>query len=89
MPCLLALLAVFFPRVVIVLLVIFSDWLGRAFENQLWPLAGFLLMPFTTLAYAVAINMEGAVEGIYLVLVVVAALMDTGAWSGGSLSRRS
>jgi hypothetical protein len=87
MPCLVALLAIFFPRLVIVLLVIFSDWLGAAYETLLWPLAGFIFVPFTTLAYALAINQEGEVSGIYLLVLIVAVLMDIGSLSGGLAGR--
>ena len=41
----------------------------------------------TTLAYAWAINSRGSVSGVYLVVVVVAVLMDLGV-IGGSASRR-
>jgi hypothetical protein len=84
MPCLLASVAFFFPRLVMVLLVIFGDYIGRAYETTLWPLLGFFLMPYTTIAYAYAKNAHGSVEGLYLVLVVVAVLFDLGATGGGS-----
>ena len=75
------------PRFAIVLVVIFSNYLGRAYETTLWPFLGFLFMPLTTLAYAWAINSRGAVAGIQLVAVVVAVLIDLGL-VGGSASRR-
>ena len=87
MPCLVALLAIFFPRLVIVLLVMFNDWLGAAYETLLWPLAGFIFVPFTTLAYALAINQAGEVSGIYLLVLIVAVLMDIGSLSGGLAGR--
>src|SRR5678816_3171504 len=40
MPCLLGCLALLFPRVVIVLVVIFSDYIGQAYQTILWPLLG-------------------------------------------------
>ncbi len=89
MPCLLSLIALFFPRVVIVMLVIFSDYLGRAFQNEWWwPLAGFFFMPFTTLAYAFGMNHGGGIKGVYVVLVVLGVLMDFGVIGGGAASRR-
>lgn len=88
MPCLLALLAAFFPRFVIVLLVIFSDYIGNAYQTVLWPLLGFFFFPFTTLAYAFAINSNGSVSGFYLVLVIIAVFMDLGATGGAEASRR-
>ena len=76
------------PRVAIVLVVIFSDYIGRAYETTLWPLVGFIFMPVTTLAYAWAINSHGSVDGIYLVVVVIAVLMDLGVVGGSAASRR-
>lgn len=66
------------PRLVIVLVLIFSDFIGRAYESVLWPLVGFFFMPLTTLAYAAAINWHGEVRGSYFVMALVAALMDLG-----------
>ena len=83
MPCLLAALALFFPRVVIVVLVIFSNYIGAAYNTILWPLLGFIFMPYTTLAYAFGINSAGSIRGLYLVLVVVAVLADIGSLGGG------
>lgn len=88
MPCLLALIAVFFPRVVIVLLFLFSDYLGQAYETALWPVLGFVFVPFTTLAYALAQHNAGALTGVYLVIFIIAVLMDLGSWSGGATARR-
>jgi hypothetical protein len=72
MPCLIGCLALSAPRFAIVLVVLFSDYIGRAYETRLWPLLGFFFMPLTTLAYAWAINSQGSVSGGYLVVVVIA-----------------
>ena len=89
MPCLVALLALFLPRVAIILVLIFSNYLESAYQTLLWPLLGFLFLPMTTLAYAFAINSHGSLEGIYLVLFVLAVLFDLGAFSGGATTRRT
>jgi hypothetical protein len=89
MPCLLALLAFFFPRVVIVLVVIFSDYIGAAYKTVLWPLLGFLFMPYTTLAYAWAINANGSVSGLYLIVVILAVLLDLGVLGGGARTKQA
>ncbi len=78
MPCLVALLALAFPRVAIILTVIFSDYIGNAYQTTLWPLLGFFFAPLTTLAYALAMNANGSVSGFYLVIVVIAVLGDLG-----------
>jgi hypothetical protein len=87
MPCLVGCLALAMPRFAIILVVIFSDYLGRAYQTMLWPILGFFFMPMTTLVYAWAINSRGSVQGIHLVVVVVAVLIDLGL-IGGSASRR-
>ena len=84
MPCLVGCLALFAPRFAIVLLVIFSDYLGQAYNTVLWPFLGFLFMPLTTLAYAWAIHSHGSVAGIYLAVVVLAVLMDLGIVGGSA-----
>lgn len=86
MPCLLALLTLATPRVVIVLLVIFSDYIGQAFGSVIIPFLGFLFLPTTTLAYAFSINENGSVEGIYLLVVIVAVVLDLGLVGGGGRS---
>lgn len=87
MPCLLALVAFFFPRVIIALLALFSNYLSTAYHTLLWPLLGFFFLPYTTLAYAWAMHSGGAV-GFNLVVVVVAVLVDLGVLGGGAKARR-
>ena len=88
MPFLVGCLALGTPRFAIILVVIFSDYIGRAYETTLWPVLGFFFMPLTTLSYAFAINDNGSVEGMHLVLVVVTVLMDLGLVGASSKSRR-
>ena len=87
MPLLVGCLAILTPRFALVLLVVFSDYIGRAYHTVLWPFVGFLFMPLTTLAYAWAINSRGSVAGFHLAVVVLAVLIDLGL-VGGSASRR-
>ena len=89
MPCFIGCLALSMPRLAIVLVVIFSDYIGRACDTLLWPLLGFFFMPMTTLAYAWAINSRGTVDGLHLAVVVLAVLMDLGVIGGSSRARRS
>ncbi len=90
MPCLLGLFGLITPRVVIVLLVIFTDYIGRAFDSFFWPLLGFFFMPTTTLAWAWAQNTRGSVGGVHALIVVLAVLLDLGFIGSGrsSLARR-
>ena len=89
MPVVVGCMALMAPRFAIVLVVLFSDYIGRAYETVIWPFLGFLFMPLTTLAYAWAINSRGSVAGFQLVVVVViAVLMDLGLLGGSAASRR-
>ena len=88
MPCLLVLLATIAPRLVIVLLFLFSEVLKNAYETTIWPLLGFFFMPYTTLAYAWAMHSRGAVSGIFLVIVVVAVLLDLGIIGAGARQKK-
>jgi len=88
MPCLVGCLALAAPRVAIVLVVLFSDYIGRAYETVFWPFIGFLLMPLTTLAYAWAMHSRGSVGGVHLVVVVLAVLIDLGLVGGGGAAAR-
>jgi hypothetical protein len=82
MGCFIGCLALLTPRLAIFLVFLFSDYLGRAYETNFWPFLGFLFMPLTTLAYAWAMNSQGSVSGMYLVVVVLAVLFDLGLVGG-------
>jgi hypothetical protein len=81
--CFAILLALLMPRVVMVVLWIFTDYLGRAYEGFLLPLVGFFLFPTTTLAYAVARNESGGLQGWGIVLLIVGVTLDLGLWGRG------
>ncbi len=87
-----ALIALLMPRVVMFVIFLTTDWFKSAYETLLWPVLGFLFMPYTTLAYMAAmLNNRGAVTGGWLVLVVIAVLVDFSHFGGGRrvLRRRS
>jgi hypothetical protein len=92
MPCLVGCLALFFPRLAIVLVWLFSTYLQTAYHSVhvIWPILGFFLMPLTVLAYALAwhIPPRGSLDGIGVAVVVVAVLIDLGIIGGGVSSRR-
>ena len=53
MSCLIALVALIGPRVALVFTWLFSNMIGRAIDGVLVAVLGFLLLPWTTLAYVV------------------------------------
>ncbi len=88
MPCVIALFALISPRLALFGLWLFSDILGRSFDSTIVPLLGFLVLPWTTLAYAVMWSSgSNDVTGLEWFIVVLAFLVDLGAVAGGSRSR--
>ena len=87
MPLAVGCLGLMAPRFAIVLVVLFSDYIGQAYTSVMWPFLGFLFLPLTTLAYAWAINSHGSVDGGYLAVVVVAVLIDLGLIGGSAKNR--
>ena len=83
MGCLGFLLGLATPRLVMIILWIFTDYLGRAYDNALLPIAGFFLLPTTTLTYAVAENRYGGLEGMGVVVVIIGVALDLGIWGSG------
>ncbi|HZM00413.1 MAG TPA: hypothetical protein VFD43_09195 [Planctomycetota bacterium] len=88
MPCIVILLLLGLPRLALFVTFLFSDYLGRAYATNFWPLVGFLFMPLTTLAYAFSVNTWGEVRGLGTVAVVLAVLIDVG-MLGASRRRRA
>jgi len=88
MYCLVGCIALGTPRVAILLVVVFGDYIGRAYDTLTWPVLGFLFMPTTMLAYAWAINSRGSVDGLQLVVVVIAVLIDLGMIGGSAQAGR-
>jgi hypothetical protein len=88
MPCLLVILVLAFPRIVLVLLFLFSNYLERAYHGLLLPLLGFIFLPLTTLAYAWMVNTGQPTAGINLLILVIAVVIDVGGLGGGEYHRR-
>ncbi len=79
MPCFLVLLALATPRVVVVLLWLFSPWFTGMFDSILLPVLGFIFVPTTLLWYSAVINWYDGVWGVLqIVLLIVAVMIDTG-----------
>jgi hypothetical protein len=67
---------------------LFTDWFPRAFDSVLWPVLGFVFMPYTTLAW-MAGELHGGVQGGWVVLVVFAVIADLSHMGGGGHHYRS
>ena len=88
MGCLVAVLALISPRLVLVILWLFTNLVDRAFDSIFLPILGFLLVPFTTVIYVLAYNPVDGVSGFGWILVFFGVLMDLGAVGGTARSRR-
>ena len=89
MPCLLLIILLAFPRIALVLLFLFSNYLQRAYHGLILPLLGFLFLPLTTLAYAWMANTRQPIAGINLVILIVAVVIDLGDLSRREYHRRT
>mgnify|MGYP006296028315 CR=1 FL=1 len=89
MGCILLVVSLVLPRVAMFFIWLMTDWFNRAYDTWLWPLLGFFFMPYTTLAYMAAMVMNaGGVRGLWMIVIILAALVDIGHWGGGARVRR-
>ncbi|MDR3674937.1 MAG: hypothetical protein P4N24_05575 [Acidobacteriota bacterium] len=88
MPCLLVILLLAFPRIALVLLFLFSNYLQRAYHGLILPVIGFFFLPITTLTYAWMVNNGQPLQGVNLLILVVAVVIDAGGLGGGEYHRR-
>lgn len=88
MPCFLLLAILLFPRVVLACMWFFTTYLQRAFHDGLLiPAIGFIFLPITTIVYAWELNSGMPTEGINLLWLLLAVILDLGGLGGGA--RRS
>lgn len=88
MPCLLVILLLAFPRLVLVVMFLTSTYLQRAYHDLLIPLLGFIFLPLTTIVYAWLVNSHMPIEGINLIYLILAVILDVGGLGGGESHRR-
>ena len=84
MPLLFAILALFTPRLIVVLLWFTTHWFQGLFPSLLWPIVGFLFMPTTLLWYsAVLVWFNGQWTLWPVVGIVLAIMIDLSPVSAG------
>ena len=89
MGCLIVLIGLLSPRLAIILVALFSDYLTHAFDSWLLPFLGFFLLPWTTLVYTLLWTTTQHVNGVEWAFVALAFLLDIGVLGGGGRYRRS
>ena len=88
MCCFLAMIALFLPRLAIFLSFLVSNYIPRAFDSWVIPLLGFFFMPYSTLAYAIAMNEGHGLHGLWMVIFILGVLADFGVIGGSARARR-
>jgi hypothetical protein len=88
-PCLVLIIFLAFPRIALVLLFLFSNYLQRAYHGLILILLGFLFLPLTTLVYAWMTNTRQPLEGFNLIILIIAIVIDLGGLGGGEHHRRT
>lgn len=89
MPCLLLIVFLAFPRIALLLLFLFSNYVQRAYHGLILPLLGFLFLPLTTLVYAWMVNTGQLIAGVNLLILIIAVVIDLGGLGGGEYHRRT
>ena len=90
MPCLFALFALMTPRVVIVLLWLFTFWFRGIFATPLWPILGFIFLPTTLLWYTAVQHWFGGAWTLWpIVGLVIALAIDVSPATGRRRAREA
>ena len=88
MCCIVAALFAFGPRAAILVWYIVEPFRWQqTFDTFLWPLAGFLVAPWTTLMFVLVF--PAGINGFDYVWLVIGIAMDVFSWSGGAYSGRN
>jgi hypothetical protein len=76
-----AMLAATFPRIALLIVWIFTEWITVVFEgNWLWPLLGLIFLPFTTLMYVLLSLPVGDINLGGWLLLGLAVFLDITHW---------
>ncbi len=75
MPCLLTLIALTAPRLVIVLVWLFSNWFTGLFPTLVVPLLGFIFLPTTLLWYTAVQHWYGGQWSFWPLIGLVFSLL--------------
>jgi hypothetical protein len=79
MGCIIPFLGLLAPRLILFVLFLCTNYFSKAYETAIWPILGFIFMPFTTFAYLWAsIETNRCVTGGWIVVIVIAVILDLG-----------
>jgi hypothetical protein len=78
MGCIFLLLMMLSPRLGIVFLWVFTDYVQRSFTTWIWPLLGLVFLPWTTLFYVLVAAPAGGISWWGWLFVALGLLTDVG-----------
>jgi hypothetical protein len=88
--CIFAVAASFFPRIALLFMWIFTDYVTRAFDGLIWPLLGLIFLPFTTIMFCLVYSpVAGGVVGANWIWVFLGLLLDISSYASGRYGQRS
>jgi hypothetical protein len=76
MGCLFLLMMLISPRLGIIFLWAFTDYVQRSFDTWIWPLLGLIFLPWTTLLYLLVAAPAGGITFWGWLFVALGFLMD-------------
>ena len=81
--CLVVLMMLLGPRVFLVFVWLLTNWYA-AFDSRVVAFVGWIFLPYTSLAWMyIFFNNAGQLQVGYLVVLILAVLLDIGLFSGG------
>jgi hypothetical protein len=78
----------FAPRLVIILAWLFSDRWDAVWDTWIWPLLGFIFLPYTTIMYVLVWNIATGVSGWDWLWIGLGVLLDIMKWAQIANNRR-
>ena len=64
------------PRIIMLGLWLFTDYISRAYDGLLWPLLGIVFLPCTAMAYAIAQNEFDGLHGWGVAILAAGIVLD-------------
>jgi hypothetical protein len=86
---LLVIAGLFVPRLVLIYLYFFTAWFSGVFETQMWPILGFIFMPYTMLWYSAVMNWYGGEWDVLQIVVLVVAIISDVSSGKSGMSKNS
>jgi hypothetical protein len=87
MGCLFLILMMISPRLGIIFLWAFTDYVQRSFDTWIWPLLGLIFLPWTTLLYLLVAAPVGAITFWGWLFVALGFFMDIASHANSYASR--